>query len=146
MYSLAAVTGSCPLLLFGKTNKSLNLPKCTCYMHRCVPSEGNVAVSRVRIHWLACQDYYEQSLSWINTLGVIDSNQHDLSAGRCNVIESFSLEMARSSLPNFSTNGFEASITDVSRHRLPFLLLMIRSFILCVWRRHCAIHWRNRLY
>ena len=100
-YSLASVTGSCPLLLFKKTNKSLNPPKCTCYMHRCVPSDGNVAASRVRIYWLACPDcnlngcwweYDEQILSWTNTIGVIDSNQHDLPACRCNVMRAFHLK------------------------------------------------------
>ena len=125
-YSLAVVTGSRPLL-FWKTNKSLNPPKCTCYMRHCVPSDRNVAISRVRIPWLTCQDcslngcwweYDKQNLSWINALGIIDSNQCDLPAGRCNVIESFSLEMAMSSLLNFPTNRFEASTTNVSQHWL----------------------------
>ena len=57
-------------------------------------------------------------MSWINTLGIIDSNQHDLPAGRCHVIESFPLEMTMPSLPNFPINGFEASPTNISRHRL----------------------------
>ena len=58
----------------------------------------------------------EQHLSWINTLSIIDSNQHGLPAGRCNVFE-----MPMSSLPNFPTNGFEASTTDVSLHRLTIM-------------------------
>ena len=41
-------------------------------------SDGNVAVSMVR-NWLTF-------LSAFNTLGIIDSNQHDLPASRCNVI------------------------------------------------------------
>ena len=148
-YNLADVTGSCPLLLFWKSNKSLNPPKCTCYMRRCVPSDGNVAVSRVRMHWLTCQDcslngcwreYDEQNLSWIKALGFIDSNQHDLPAGRCNVIESFPLEMAMSSLTNFPTNGFGASTTDVSRHRLGYTyftyMVKIRTFSTLRWRHN----------
>ena len=53
-YSLAVVTGSCPLLSFWKTNKSLNPPKCTCCMHHSVSGDGNVTVSMVR-NWLMCQ-------------------------------------------------------------------------------------------
>ena len=68
-------------------------------------------------------EYDEQNLSWINPLGNIDSNQHDLPAGWCNVIVSFRFEMAMSSLQNFPTNGFEASPTDVSRHWLAGKLL-----------------------
>ena len=65
-------------------------------------------------------DWNMLNKTWINTLGTINSKLHDLPGGGCNVIESFPLEMATSSSPNFPTDGFEASTTDVTRHRLPY--------------------------
>ena len=97
--------------------------------------------------WLACQDcslngcwweYDEQNLSWINSFGIIDSDQYDLPAVRCNIIESFPLEMAMSSQPNFPTNGFEASTSDVSRHRL-----LPTQHCGCWWTVHQSISNHN---
>ena len=61
-YSPAVVIGSCPLLSFWKPDKSLNPPKCTCCKHRCVPSDGNAAVSIVR-NWLTYVS--ELQLKWL---------------------------------------------------------------------------------
>ena len=69
--------------------------------------------------------YDEHDFTWISTLGTIDSNQHDLPVGKCNVIENYPLEMPMLSLPKFPADGFEASTTDVSWQRLCFGVLVI---------------------
>ena len=86
----------------------------------------------------------EQNLSWINALGIFESNQDDLPVGR-----SFPLEIAMSPLPNFPNDGFDASTTDVSRHQLrvnissmwlvevvmrPYFIVMHQHFFhVCAW-------------
>ena len=99
--SLAVVTGICPYIQQNARAAYIVVSLET----ETSPSAGS------ETHWPVCQDcslngcwweYDEQNLSWVNTLGIIDSNQHDLPAGRYNINESFPLQIAISSLPNFS--------------------------------------------